>query len=230
MTTLQQIEVWGDFGCFTRPELKVERLSYPFITPSAARGIFDAIYWKPAFRWIIRQIEILSPPSYIALRRNEVQTNPLSDRTIKSWISGEKDVEPLFADEDRTQRQTIALRRPHYRISAQIRPRPERAGELPSMIAQFRRRAGRGQCFHQPSFGCREFPAYFRLIEPGDSVQAPVPIDIDVGWMVFDTFAAEGAESNMAPPTIQVFHAVAVNGILEVPLPESSTIRRPQGG
>lgn len=223
----QEIEVWGDFGCFTRPELKVERLSYPFITPSAARGIFDAIYWKPAFRWIIRRIELLSAPRFIALRRNEVQSNPLSDRAIKSWMTGKADVTPLFADEERTQRQTMAVKNPRYRITAELRPRPERRGELTTMVAQFRRRAGRGQCFHQPCFGCREFPAYFRLLEEGDPRSAPLPLDLDVGWMVYDTFSPEFADGP-APAQISVFHARATQGVVDVPLPESNLVRRPQ--
>lgn len=226
----QQIEVWGDLGCFTRPELKVERLSYPFITPSAARGIFDAIYWKPAFRWIIRRVELLSPPRFIALRRNEVQSNPLNERNLNQWMSGSAEVTPLFADEERTQRQTMALKALRYRLTAEIRPRAGGAGAVMSMIAQFRRRAGRGQCFHQPSFGCREFPAYFRLIEPGEALDAPVAVDIDAGWMVFDTFAASGAEANTAPAEIHVFHAQARGGVVDVPVPESPLVRRPGGG
>jgi len=223
----QELEVWGDLACFTRPELKVERLSYPFITPSAARGIFDAIYWKPALRWVIRRIELLRAPRFIALRRNEVQTNPLSDRTIKSWMTGKAPVEPLFADEERTQRQTMAIKGPHYRITAEIRPHPDRRAELASMVAQFRRRASRGQCFTQPSFGCREFVAYFRLLEAEDPRPSPIPLDLDVGWMVHDTFDAAFTDKAQTAQ-ISVFHARATQGVVEVPLPESPLVRRPQ--
>src|ERR1035437_8999287 len=120
----QVLHVWGDFACFTRPEMKVERFSYPVITPSAARGIYDAIYCKPVeFRWQVTEIEILSPVNWIALQRNEVKS-VVQGPTVSKWMSGKSLPEPLFADDtdERTQRQTIALRNVNYRLHARIVP------------------------------------------------------------------------------------------------------------
>jgi len=119
--TLQCLEIWGDFACFSRPEMKVERYSYPVITPSAARAVFDAILWKPGVRWQPLRVELLEPPRYIALRRNEVKDKGPSERTILNWMSGRAEPTPIFADADsdwlgtdvggRTQRQTMSCRR-----------------------------------------------------------------------------------------------------------------------
>ena len=169
----QVLEVWGDFACFTRPETKVERYSYPIITPSAARGIFDAIYFKRGygFFWQIEKIELLSLPRYIALRRNEVKNKAPPDRTIHAWMRGKQDVKPIWADgtkdtlgsdqEGRTQRQTMALKNVRYRLHAHMCVRKDGSGDLTEMQRQFKRRAEQGKCFHQPYFGCREFPAWF---------------------------------------------------------------------
>ncbi|HPB30939.1 MAG TPA: type I-C CRISPR-associated protein Cas5c, partial [Candidatus Sumerlaeota bacterium] len=167
----QALEVWGDFACFTRPEMKVERFSYPVMTPSAARGIYDAIYCKPKeFRWQITQIEILSPPEYIALRRNEMK-DKVSERALLSWMRGDSEPEPILADANkdqtgsdakgRTQRQTMALKNVRYRLHAFIMPWPDFQDRIEGLENQFRRRASQGKCIYQPYFGCREFPAYF---------------------------------------------------------------------
>src|SRR5436305_2429072 len=130
----QVLEVWGDFACFSRPELKVERFSYSVITPSAARGVFDAVFAKPEeFRWQIREVEVLERPSYIALRRNEVKEK-VNVAAVLDWMAGRREPEPLWADGDRdstgtdekgrTQRQTMALKNVRYRLHAEIRPWP----------------------------------------------------------------------------------------------------------
>ena len=186
------LDVWGDFSaCFTRPELKVERFSYPVITPSAARGIFDAIYCKPVeFRWQIASVEILNPVQYIALRRNEMKGR-LTEATVLKWARGSVPIEPMWADGDeepsgRTQRQTMALKDVRYRLHAQMIPwQPSLAGKISS---EFRRRANVGKCFVQPSFGLREFPAYFDLVSDASGPSAPVPWDADLGWMLYDVF------------------------------------------
>ena len=167
------LEVWGDFACFTRPEMKVERFSYPVITPSAARGIFDAIYWKRSygFYWQIEKVEILKTPQYIALRRNEVKGN-LSVQEISKWMSdGIKEIpQPFWADDmdndlkGRTQRQTMALKDVRYRIHAHLVFRGNEQNAK-TFDAQFERLAHHGKCFYQPYFGCREFPAFFKLVE-----------------------------------------------------------------
>jgi CRISPR-associated protein Cas5d len=219
------IEVWGDLACFTRPELKVERMSYPMITPSAARGIFDAIFWKPGMRWQIERIDVLRIPRFVPLRRNEVKSI-VPERTVRSWMRGGQP-EPLIVDDDRTQRQTMALKDVRYRLHGRIRCSSGRPGDLAAKVAQFRRRAGRGQCHHQPCFGCREFPAYFELL---DGEQPPPPaFDLPIGWMLYDVFDADAPGDAFTPPTVQIFEARIEAGVLRVPPPGSPEIRRPQG-
>jgi CRISPR-associated protein Cas5d len=173
----QVIEVWGRLACFTRPELKVERFSYPVITPSAARGIFDAICVnRHEFRWQILQVEVLEPPAFIALRRNEVKEKGPSDRTVHQWMQGTVPPTPILAgagEEANTQRQTMALKNVRYRIHAEVRPWRGYEDQIEKMEARFRRIAGAGKCFFQPYFGCREFPAFFRLLEHGGSPPCP---------------------------------------------------------
>lgn len=220
------IEVWGDFGCFTRPETKVERMSYPSVTPSAARGIFEAIYWKPEFQWVVDQIEVLSEPQYITLRRNEVKDRLPSERTIGQWMNRTREIEPLWADgtkdelgsdqKGRTQRQTVALRSPRYRLGAHIEPWPGHHDQLRKFEAQFLRRAHKGQCIYQPYLGCREFPAYFKVPEnPGEP--SPVNITADWGLMLYDVFSRKEPGNPYAEPEIQVFPCRIESGVIRVP-------------
>lgn len=197
----QVLRVWGDLACFTRPEMKVERFSYPVITPSAARGIYDAIYCKRVeFHWQITEIEILSPVNWIALRRNEVKS-VVQGPTLSKWMSGKSQPEPLFADDtdERTQRQTIALRDVNYRLHARIVPWPGFENHLPALEDQFQRRASRGKCFFQPCFGCREFPAYFELADC--NVQQPEQFDLDIGPMLYDVFDLSQPAGKEIEPT-----------------------------
>ncbi|HOJ22736.1 MAG TPA: type I-C CRISPR-associated protein Cas5c [Armatimonadota bacterium] len=246
----QLLEVWGDLACFTRPELKTERVSYPLITPSAARAIFDAIYHKPKFIWQVRRIEVLPPrhgsaawdasgaPRFIALRRNEMKDHSWSTDEIIQWALGKAEPKPLFADADkevlgtdergRTQRQTMALRDVRYRLHAEIRPWPEFQSELPAMEAQFRRRAAAGQCIYQPYLGCREFPAYFRLCEDKPAEPA-APINLDVGWMLYDVFDLSRPGSSTDAACISFFRAVVRSGVLDVPEYASDEVRKPYG-
>jgi CRISPR-associated protein Cas5d len=220
--SVQVLEVWGDLACFTRPELKVERFSYPVITPSAARAVFEAIYWKPQFRWQITKVEVLSELRYIALRRNEVKGKAPAPRTVEQWRLGKRDPEPLWADgEDemtgRTQRQTMALKCVHYRLHAEIRPWPDSVPELPAMEAQFRRRASRGQCVYQPYLGCREFPAFFRLLE-GDAPQpSPAALNLDIGLMLYDVFDLGRPGKSDDAPAISLFTGRIEDGVMRVP-------------
>jgi len=223
------LEVWGDFACFTRPEMKVERYSYPVITPSAARGIFDAIYWKKSynFYWQIERIEVLSPPKYIALRRNEVKNKALIK---KEWIAGEGSPVPLWADEmssgnnGRTQRQTMALKDVRYQISAHMCFR-SKTGNPRTFDEQFERRASHGKCAWQPYFGCREFVAYFQL---GQDLKSAIESDVDIGWMVYDVFDLRRQNTNKAKPFISVFQAMVTNGSMIVPEFESDAVRKPE--
>lgn len=231
--TDQVLLVWGEFACFTRPELKVERFSYPFITPSAARGIYDAIFAKPArdparaeFRWQVTRIELLSPPAYIALRRNEVK-DKVSTANVQSWMAGRAKPEPIVADADRetagtdqkgrTQRQTMALRDVRYRLHARIVPWPGFEDRIPALEAQFRRRASQGKCFYQPYLGCREFPAYFELADEAALQEPPIPWNADVGIMLYDVFDLSRPGTCDSAPAISVFHAKVCDGVVEVP-------------
>ncbi len=236
----QTLEVWGDFACFSRPELKVERFSYPVPTPSAARGIFDAIYCKPVeFRWQITQIEVLSLPRFIALRRNEVKEK-VAVGSVEKWMSGREEPEPIWADGDRdltgadtkgrTQRQTMALKRVHYRLHAEVRPWKGYESRLQGIEEQFRRRASQGKCFYQPYFGCREFPAYFELIESGASLKAPVPWDQDIGLMLYDVFDLLTPKGSYEQPCISLFRANVRAGVLIVPEYDSPDVLKPWGG
>jgi CRISPR-associated protein Cas5d len=246
------LEVWGELACFTRPELKVERFSYPIVTPSAARGIYDTIYCKPKrgdstkaeFRWQITKIEILSwhrrfggqelssYPRYIALRRNEVKDKVPPLITIQRWMDGKEEVRPIIADgtpdelgtdqKGRTQRQTMALKNVRYRLHAYIHPWPGYEDRLPALEAQFRRRAAHGKCICQPCLGCREFPAYFELVEPETQMEPPLPVNLDIGLMLYDVFdLSEPGKpldtSNNGLPSISLFRASIEKGVMLIP-------------
>lgn len=239
------LEVWGDLACFTRPEMKVERFSYPVITPSAARGIFDAIYWDgkrekqgkefvmwPYFYWQITRIEVLETPRYIALRRNEVKGRVPGTATLNKWISGKQSPEPLWADGNdettgRTQRQTMALKNVRYRLTAKIVPKP--GNDWGKLNACFQRRARAGKCFQQPYFGCREFPAYFEYIEDTDTNPATLAsFDQHLGLMLYDVFdlGREVVRDNDGP-FITLFDATVYNGVLTVPAFENEAVKKP---
>ncbi len=231
------LEFWGDFACFSRPEMKVERYSYPCPTPSAARGMLEAIYFKPQFYWQVMRIELLSKPSYIALRRNEVK-DKLNLVTVKKWMTGKSPPEPLWADADkgllgtdqrgRTQRQTMALRKPRFRITARIVPRSGHQSQQKAFDAQFVRRASRGKCFHQPCLGCREFVAFFRYVERLHGEPEPENYSQDLGWMLYDVFDLRRSNDSHAAPFITVFRAEIDRGVLEVPPFDSDQVRKPE--
>ena len=237
------LKVWGDLACFTRPEMKVERFSYPVITPSSARGIFDAIYCKSKeFRWQITKIELLSQPSYIALRRNEVK-DKISEKVVTSWMGGKKAVEPIWADGDksltgydtkgRTQRQTMALKDVCYRLHAKIIPRSGFENQIQGLEAQFRRRASKGKCIYQPYLGCREFPAYFELIDNEENLTSPLSIDMEnLGWMLYDVFDLDNIytpdtwEKENHNLSISLFKPVIKSGIMNVPYYDSDEVHK----
>ncbi|SDW94715.1 type I-C CRISPR-associated protein Cas5c [Thiocapsa roseopersicina] len=244
------LEVWGDFACFTRPEMKVERFSYPVITPSAARGIFDAIYWdarregdrvRPYFHWQITRVEVLEPPRYIALRRNEVKDRVPGTAVLNKWMRGAANPEPLWADggkdelgtdkKGRTQRQTMALKNVRYRLTARIVPKPAFAAERGAMNSQFQRRARAGKCFQQPYFGCREFPAFFEYLdEPVAAAQPPIPLDQHLGLMLYDVFdLSRESVKDGERPFISLFDATLVAGVLEIPPFDSDAVKKPGG-
>lgn len=226
------LEVWGDYACFSRPETKVERLSYPVITPSAARGFFDAVFCnRHKMWWQIRRIEVLNEPRFVALRRNEVKGRVPSDRTVSGWIIGKSNPEPLWADgtdegTGRTQRQTIALKDVRYRVSAELRTWPGFESQLEEFKSKFVRKAKAGQCLYQPYLGCREFVGFFELIEPQESMQSN--IDLDIGWMLYDVFRLDEPGTNMSRPSVSLFRATVRSGVIEVPEYSSPEVRKPE--
>jgi CRISPR-associated protein Cas5d len=243
------LEVWGGLACFTRPEFKVERFSYPIITPSAARAIFDAIYLdfskvapkKPVMYWQITQVEVLQPLQYIALMRNEVKEK-ISEAAVQKWIKDPSKFEPIYADateeesgsdkKGRTQRQTMALKNVRYRIQAHIvlyQEQPELRQKLENC---FQRRARNGQCFYQPYLGCREFSAYFELLEnTTHTAQAKLINEtVEVGWMLYDVFDLSRPGSSSDAQSISLFNARIENGVLNVPAYSSSAVHKPKGG
>lgn len=248
--TTHTLEVWGDLACFTRPEMKVERFSYPVITPSAARGIFDAIYWdgkreqkgresimRPYFYWQITRIEMLEMPRYIALRRNEVKDRVPGTATLNKWMDRRETPEPLWADggkdelgtdqKGRTQRQTMALKNVRYRLTAKIAPKTAFAADWGKMNSQFQRRARAGKCFQQPYFGCREFPAFFEYLENPPPAAAAL-FDQHLGFMLYDVFdLGKEVVSENDKPFISLFDAHVRNGVLEVPTFASDAVRKP---
>ncbi len=200
------IKIWGDWACFTRPELKVERVTYPMITPSAARGVLEAILWKPEFRWEVRGIWLLKPIRYFSILRNEVNSRQ-SDRTARGW---ERAGGSYDAMEDRAQRHTIALRDVAYVIVAQPRLNDGTGVHVAKYRDQFRRRVQRGQCFATPYLGCREFSAGFGPVAAGDR---PLDVSFEIGRMLDDLdFVPDG--NGVGTP--RFFDAEVRRGILQV--------------
>lgn len=212
-----QVEVWGDFGCFSRPESKVERLTYPVITPSAARGVLSAIYSKPPeFYWQIKKIEVLNPIRYMSIKRNEV---------INSKIG--RGMKPMLVEDSRTQRQTVALKDVRYRITAEIIPQKDFKGTVDQLYEQALRRIRGGKCYYQPSLGMREFICYFS--EPTNA--APIPVDLDIGIMLYDVFDLHKYKvTEKAEPYVTVFKASLEQGVLNVPPFDSDEVLKPERG
>lgn len=199
-----RLRVRGPFACFTRPEFKTERVSYEVMTPSAARGVLDAILWKPAIHWCVERIHVLSPIRFESVRRNEVN----------SKASLRADVHAYCADEDRAQRNTVMLRDVDYVIEAHF-VMTQTAGpddNLRKFVEMFERRLPKGQCFHTPYLGCREFAADFGPAPEMWSIPATVAESRDLGQMLLDLrFSEDGS----ARPVF--FPARLTKGVLEVP-------------
>lgn len=202
-----EARIWGELACFTRPEMKVERVSYEVMTPSAARGALEAIFWKPEFSWRVREIWVLKPIHHFSILRNEVSSK-MSERSAAGW---QKDGGGYYADEDRTQRHTLALRDVAYLIKADMTLRPHATDDPAKYRDQFRRRVSKGQYHHTPYLGCREFAADF-----GESVPGERPIDKtdDLGLMLFDLDYAKDGSGRGTP---QFFKARLEQGVLRVP-------------
>jgi CRISPR-associated protein Cas5d len=232
MTYGVRLKVSGDYACFTRPEMKVERVSYDVMTPSAARGILEAIHWKPAIRWVIDAIHVLHPIRFQSIRRNEVGSKAPTGKIKSALNRGNLEGLQLLVDENRQQRASTVLVRPSYVIEAHFEM-TARAGtddNAGKHLDTFNRRARRGQCFHQPCLGTREFTASFELIEPDTPTPEPRPEDRtralgfgearDLGFMLWDIdHQAKGRPS-------LVFRASLENGVVKVPPPDSPEVRR----
>lgn len=211
-----RLHVWGERACFTRPEMKVERVSYDVITPSAARGILEAIHWKPAIRWHVDRIHVLKPVRFQSIRRNEVGAKASAATARSAMNRGTTEGLGIMVDENRQQRAALVLVDVAYVIEAHFtltgKAGPE---DTPAKhIAMFNRRAGQGQCFHRPCLGTREFEAEFALLADGDPLPAYDPPlagrDADFGWMLHDIDFARGNESRF-------FRATMADGVIEVP-------------
>jgi len=199
-----KIRVWGDYALFTRPEMKVERVSYDVMTPSAARGILEAIYWKPAIRWVIDRIHVLKPIRFDNVRRNEVANRVVVD---KKKMEGDSLV-CLFIDGKnvRQQRASMVLRNVEYVIEAHFEFTSKEDNNEGKHMDIFKRRAVKGQCFHRPYFGCREFPVSFEWCD--DAPESPLAGEQDIGFMLHDI----DFENDMTPC---FFRAVMKNGIID---------------
>jgi CRISPR-associated protein Cas5d len=222
------LRAWGRYACFTRPEMKVERVSYDVMTPSAARGILEAIYWKPAIRWRIEQIHVMAPIRFTNIRRNELASKiPL--RNIQKAMRDLSSPLDTFIEDDRQQRAAMVLENVDYIIEASFEitakaGTPVREGDFDPKDREpgkhydiFMRRAETGQCFNQPYFGTREFPASFSWISKDKIPVSPLQGDKDLGWMLHDI----DFRNNMEP---SFFHAMMRDGVIRVPLFESKEV------
>lgn len=225
-----KLKVWGDYASFNRPEMKVERVSYDVITPSAARGILEAIYWKPQMRWVVDRVHVLKPIRFTHVRRNEIKSK--AGAGTSSAMKSGSGILGIAVDEDRQQRAAMVLRDVCYGIEAHVEvldatdsngtrlDKPEA-----KHLDAFKRRASKGQYFHHPYLGCREFPASFELVEAFPSCPEPLLEERDLGFMLHDIDfvpdpngtvieSNQGRKLNAQP---RFFRAVMRNGIIDVP-------------
>jgi len=227
------LEVLGDYACFTRPEMKVERVSYDVITPSAARAIFEAVFWKPAIQWHVRKIEVLRPIKWISFRRNEVGAR------ASARSNG------IIIEDTRQQRAGLFLRDVAYRLHAELDFIPvakrvpvrqpvngilvaedDRADlardENPAKYqAMFERRARKGQCFNQPYLGCREFSCEFRLLDALETQAPPIPESRDLGFMLYDLDF-----NHPDGPSPAFFRAHMHDGVIDIPDWNSEEVKK----
>ena len=217
------LEVWGDWACFTRPEFKVERVSYDVITPLAARAVFESILFKRyAMRWQVTKISVINPVKWTAIRRNEVGA-----------VAGKS---PIYIEDRRQQKNSLILKDVRYRIYAKlvfipVKDRPKEAfaihqpnnDENPMKYYQmFERRASQGQCFTQPYLGCREFAANWKYVEDTGNLTKPLAEDRDLGIMLYDM----DFESNPQKPDAMFYRAKMVQGVITVPDRDSKEVMR----
>ena len=201
------VKIWGDFACFTRPEMKVERVTYPVITPSAARGVLEAIFWKPEFSWRVEEIWVLNPIRYFSILRNEVNSRA-SERAAALW---QRQGGGYDATADRAQRHTLALREVGYVIKARTQVRQDIQEDQAKFRDQFRRRLRDGRCFATPYLGCREFSAAFA---EADGSERPIDLTEDLGPMLLElAYDADGSGRG----TPRFFNAQLEGGVMRIP-------------
>lgn len=240
-TELFCMEVKGDFACFTRPEMKVERVSYDVITPSSARAIFEAILWKPAIKWQITKIEVLKPIRWVNIRRNEVGSI-ISGRNVSTAMNEGNASLQILVEDDRQQRAGLFLKDVAYRLHAKftlqddsnhIHRYPhlrcadsETTENSPVKFSEmFKRRARKGQCFNQPYLGTREFSCAYRFIDPDNLAKEildhPAIADSkSLGWMLYDMDF-----SDLKNPTPRFFNAEMIKGVINIPEWNSEEVR-----
>ncbi len=202
-----KLKVWGDYACFTRPEMKVERVSYDVMTPSAARAVLEAIYWKPAIRWVVDNIHVLAPIRFMNIRRNEVASKiPLGN--ITAAMKEQTSPLVLFIEDNRQQRAAMILKDVCYGIEAHFEYTGKDDKSDGKHLDMFNRRARAGQCFTQPYLGCREFSASFELVD--EFPESPLRGTQDLGWMLHDIDFGNNMEAKF-------FRASMVDGMIAVP-------------
>ena len=209
-----QVKVWGDWACFTRPEMKVERVSYPVMTPAAARGVLEAIFWKPEISWQVREIWVLRPIRYFSILRNEV--NRLSRTRLPPRVGEKREgdtLSPMTMKGNRAQRHTLALRDVAYVIKADITLKPHADADPAKYRDQFRRRVTRGQYHHTPYLGCREFAAGFSDPQAEDR---PLPETSDLGLMLFDLDYEHDGQGRGVRGKPRFFQARMEQGVLRI--------------
>lgn len=215
-----RLRVWGDNACFTRPEMKVERVSYDVMTPSAARGVLEAILWKPALRWRVTQVDVLKPIRWESVRRNEVGAVMSTSLALTAIRMGGGRL-GLYVEDERQQRAGLFLRDVAYTIHAHFEL-TDRAGPEDTVVKfeqVFLRRADKGQCFHRPYLGCREFCAHFALITDNEALPAPIAQSCDLGWMLNDQ------DYSGDVPVARFFRAELKDGRIEVPPLQAAEVR-----
>ena len=216
------LEVWGKYACFSRSEMKTERVSYDVITPSAARGILDAIYWHPGITWNILSIKVCNPIHFVNIRRNEVKSRIIKP-SLDVMAASENTGKSLYLDvtRERQQRSSMVLRDVRYIIEASFTMSPtcadrNNSGKIQSIIT---RRIKKGQCFHQPCLGCREFSARFQA--PSNDYECPEALkgEKDLGWMLFDF-----DYSNKEDIRPMYYRPLMMDGVISVPLRDSNEV------
>lgn len=215
-----RVEVWGEYACFSRPEMKVERVSYDVMTPSAARGLLEAIYWHPGMRWIIDRIHVVNPIRFTNIRRNEV-TEKVNSGSAMSAANRNIMPAPIIASDCIAQRATMALRdvryviEAHFEMTGEANP-TDNEGKFTDIM---RRRLEKGQFYHQPCFGTREFITYFKPCEALPECPDELRGERDLGWMLLDMDYSD--KSNIKP---MFFRAVLRDGVLDVPRIDSKAV------